>query len=209
MNQKLSFGEPFIETRYFEGEDTYTVTNSAILVNLDKEQDVIVNEEFHLGSLKAMVVRDVTISVPGKAMLVVGADTIRLYDRITMNALCAAWKSNYQLTGLPQHRNSPYIKSPKETLGNVSVNYCLVADPNAPSGIHKDHADPKVQELHVQIVGEGAVDLMKSQDPDSMFASLSLIAGSTHIATWNEEGSYPWHRYRSVTPCIFLAVEIH
>lgn len=209
MNQKLSFGEPFIETRYLEAEESFAVTNSAILVNLDKEQDVMINGEFALGALKAMVVRDVTISVPGKALLIVGADTIHLADRITMNALCAAWKSNYQLTGLPQHRNSPYFKSPKETLGNVSVNFCLVADPDAPSGIHKDHADPNVQELHVQIVGEGAVDLMKSQEPASMYASLPLIAGSTHMATWNQEGVYTWHRYRSVTPCIFLGVEVH
>ena len=209
MNQKLSFGEPFIETRYLEAEDAFAVSNSAILVNLDKEKDILINGEFALGALKALVVREVTISVPGKALLIVGADTINLADRITMNALCAAWKSNYQLTGLPQHRNSPYIKSPKETLGNVSVNFCLVADPDAPSGIHKDHADPNVQELHVQIVGEGAVDLMKSQDPASVYASLPLTAGSTHMATWNQEGVYTRHRYRSVTPCIFLGVEVH
>ncbi|MDD6212964.1 MAG: hypothetical protein PUB22_07480 [Clostridiales bacterium] len=209
MNQKLSFGEPFLETRYLESEEAFEVTFPSVLVNLDKEQEVIINGEFELAPLKAMAVRDVTVSVPGKALLIVGYDTINLADRITMNALCAAWKSNYQLTGLPQHKNSPYIKSPKETLGNVSVNFCLVADPDAPSGIHKDHADPKVQELHVQIVGQGAVDLMKSQDPDSMYASLPLSAGSTHMATWNKEGAYTWHRYRSITPCIFLGVEVH
>ena len=209
MNQKLSFGEPFIESRYLEAEESFAVTTSAILVNLDKEQDVIVNGEFALGSLKVMEVHDVEISVPGKALLIVGADTINLADRITMKSQCDAWKSNYQLTGLPQHKNSPYFKSPKETLGNVSVNFCLVADPDAPSGIHKDHADPRVQELHDQIEGEGAVDLMKSQNPDSMYASLPLTAGSTHMATWNGDGVYPWHRYRSVTPCIFMGIEIH
>ena len=39
MNQKLSFGEPFIESRYLEAEESFDVTNSAILVNLDKEQE--------------------------------------------------------------------------------------------------------------------------------------------------------------------------
>ena len=209
MNQKLSFGEPFIESRYLEAEESFDVTNSAIRVNLDKEQDIMINKAFALGALKALEVHDVTISVPGKALLIVGADTIQLNDRITMKSLCDVWKSNYQLTGLPQHKNSPYFKSPKETLGNVAVNFCLVADPDAPSGIHKEHADPHVQELHVQIVGEGAVDLMKSQNPDSRYASLPLTAGSTHMATWNKEGEYPWHRYRSVTPCIFMGVEIH
>ncbi len=123
MNQKLSFGEPFIESRYLEAEESFDVTNSAILVNLDKEQDIMINKEFALGALKALEVHDVTISVPGKALLIVGADTIQLNDRITMKSLCDAWKSNYQLTGLPQHKNSPYFKSPKETLGNVAVNF--------------------------------------------------------------------------------------
>ncbi|MCD8329560.1 MAG: hypothetical protein LUC27_02565 [Lachnospiraceae bacterium] len=209
MNQKLSLGEPFIETRYLEAEESFPVTLPAILINPDQEQDVIVNNEFILGPLKAMIIRDVTISVPGKALLIVGFDTLRLSDRLTMTALCSAWKSNYQLTGLPEHRTSPYFKSPQETLENVSINYCLVADPDAPSGIHREHADPTVKELHVQIVGEGAVDLMKSRDPSSLYASLPLTAGSTHISTWNKKGAYTWHRYRSVTPCIFLSVEIH
>ncbi len=209
MNQKLSLGEPFIETRYLEAEESFAVTFPAILVNPEQEQDILVNDEFVLGPLKAMIVRGVTISVPGKALLIVGFDALRLSDRLTMAALCRVWKSNYQLTGRPADRTSPYFKSPKETLGNVSINFCLVADPDAPSGIHREHTDPAVKELHVQIVGEGAVDLMKSQDPSSLYASLPLTVGSTHMATWNPEGAYPWHRYRSVTPCIFLGVEVH
>ena len=209
MNQKLSFGEPFLETRYLESEAAFDATFPAVLVNLDKEQEVIINGEFHLDPLKAMTVQDVTISVPGKALLVVGYDKIDLTDRLTMMALCTAWKTGYQLTGNTNQKIGPYIKSPKETLGNVNVNFCLVADPCAPSGIHKDHADPMVQELHVQIAGYGAVDLMKSQDPASCYASLPLAPGSTHQATWDHENAYTWHRYRSVTACIFLGVEIH
>ena len=209
MNKKLSFGEPFLETRYLEAEESFAVTFPAILVNLDKEQDVLVNGEFHLEPLKSMTVQDVEISVPGKAILVVGFDTINLSDRLTMAAMCAIWKTGYQLTGNPNQKIGPYIKSVKETLGNVNVNFCLVADPCAPSGIHRDHADPMVQELHVQIAGYGAVDLMKSANADSMYASLPLAPGSTHVATWDKENVYTWHRYRSVTPCIFLAVEVH
>ena len=76
MNQKLSFGEPFIESRYLEAEESFDVTNSAILVNLDKEQDIMINKEFALGALKALEVHDVTISVPGKALLIVGSQII-------------------------------------------------------------------------------------------------------------------------------------
>ena len=87
------------------------------------------------------------------------------------------------------------------------MNFCLVSEPDCPSGIHREHGGP-VQELHVQVVGEGALDLLRSEDPSSMFASLPLTAGSVHIPEWNEEGVYPWHRYRSKSRCIFLGVEI-
>lgn len=126
-----------------------------------------------------------------------------------MKSLCDVWKSNYQLTGLPQHKNSPYFKSPKETLGNVAVNFCLVADPDAPSGTIRSTQIPMYRSFTYRSWARVPVDLMKSQNPDSRYASLPLTAGSTHMATWNKEGEYPWHRYRSVTPCIFMGVEIH
>ena len=87
------------------------------------------------------------------------------------------------------------------------MNFCLVAEPNCPSGIHSEHDRP-IRELHVQVAGDGAVDLLRSADPAELFASLPLTAGSVHTATWNERGAYPWHRYRSVSRCIFLAISI-
>ncbi|MBR6207901.1 MAG: hypothetical protein IKQ69_02785 [Oscillospiraceae bacterium] len=207
MIQKLTFGEPFIAARYIEQEADYAAPDQCILVNLDTEQPVLVENGFSLPPLQACEIRFSHIRVPGKALLLRHAGTVDLNDLQTLDILRKVWKSNWELTHLPQHRGVPYYKSPKVTLGKLSMNLCLVAEPECPSGIHREHDRP-IRELHVQVVGQGAVDLLRSPDPASVYASLPLAAGTVHIPEWNAEGVYPWHRYRSVTRCIFLAVSI-
>ena len=207
MIQKLSFGEPFIETHYLENEASFTAEGRCLVVNLDEEKSVCVETSFSIPPLSTALVQDAELSVPGKALLICGFGLLDLNDLLTLDSLRAAWKSNWELTHLEKNRGVPYYKSPAVTLGGAEMNFCLVSEPNAPSGIHRIHSRP-VKELHVQITGEGAVDLLLSEDPESVFASLPLAAGTAHMPTWDKTGCYPWHRYRSVTRSIFLAVSI-
>ena len=207
MIEKLSFGEPFLETHYLENENAFTISGCCLLMNLDTEKSVLAENEFSVPPLSAAKLCDAQIDVPGKALLVFGSDTVDLNDLLTLDCLRSAWKSNWELTHLDKHRGVPYYKSPRVTVGGVTMNFCLVADPDCPSGIHREHGKP-VKELHMQVVGEGAVDLLRSEHPSTVFASLPLSAGTVHIPEWNAEGIYPWHRYRSVTRSIFLGIEI-
>ena len=207
MVEKQSFGEPFIETHYIEKEDGFSAEGRCLLVNLDTGEDVTVNGEFVLAPLSAAVVKDAQLRVPGKALLICGFGLLDPDDLLTLDGLRAAWKSNWELSGRERDRGVPFYKSPAVTLGGATMNFCLVAEPDTPSGIHRTHPQP-VRELHVQVAGLGAVDLLRSEDPESVYASLPLSAGGVHTATWDREGNYPWHRYRSVTRCIFLAVSI-
>lgn len=207
MIQKLSFGEPFLETRYIEREADCVVSGRCLLLNLDSEQPVLTEDGFELPPLQVCEVRDARVRVPGSALLIRNDEPPALNDLQTLDALRAVWKSNYELTHEEKQRGVPYYKSPKITLGKVTMNFCLVAEPDCPSGIHREHGRP-VRELHVQVAGDGAVDILRSADPADVFASLPLTAGSVHPATWNAHGEYPWHRYRSKSRCIFLAVSI-
>ena len=207
MVEKQSFGEPFIETHYIEKENSFSAEGRCLVVNLDAEENVTVNGEFALTPLSAAVVKDAELRVPGKALLICGFGLLDPEDLLTLDSLRAAWKSNWELTHLEKNRSVPYYKSPAVILGGVTMNFCLVSEPDAPSGIHRTHPQP-VRELHVQVAGRGAVDLLRSEDPESVFASLPLAAGTTHMATWDREGNYPWHRDRSVTRSVFLAVSV-
>ncbi len=227
MNQKLTIGEPFLETRIIEDESAFPVKGPAILLNLDTVMNISVGgvfsdsaEEsgtiskstsvcriFSLPPLQAAQICDTHISCKGKALLVIGADTLDLGDLTTIDCLRRIWKSNYEVTHQESQRGKPYYKSPRTSIDNISMNFVLVSEPGAPSGIHCKHAAP-IRELHLQIVGEGCVDLLAEDDPSAVFASLPLASGSTHVPEWNTELVYPWHRYRSVTRSIFMAVEI-
>lgn len=207
MIQKQSFGEPFIETHFIDNEQSVPAAGRCLVMNLDKEQCVTVEGEFAIPPMSAAIVLDAELSVPGKALMICNAGLLDLNDLMLLDCMRAAWKSNYQLSGLPQHRGVPYYKSPKLTLGGVSMNFVLVAEPNCPSGIHREHARP-VSELHLQVAGTGAVDLLRSADPNTVYASLPLAEGAVHVPEWNAQGVYPWHRYRSVTRSVFLAIEI-
>lgn len=35
-----------------------------------------------------------------------------------------------------------------------------------------------------------------------------LAPGQTHRPMYNRDGDYPWHQYETVTPSIFMAVEL-
>lgn len=205
--QKLSFGEPFIETRYLEGDLDFAVSGDAVIVNLDEEKEIIIDGEFRLSPLTAMVLHGASLDVPGKGLLIYGYGMLDLDDLQTLDCMRKAWKSNYELTGLDKHRGVPFYKSPRITIGDVTMNFCLVSEPGCPSGIHRTHQD-LIKELHVQIIGEAFVDLLRSDNPDSVNASLPLTAGITHMPTWDEAGVYPWHRYRTKTRSVFLGVEI-
>ncbi len=202
MVEKLSFGEPFIETAYLEAETAYRVEGTCLVVNLERAggQSLTLGGALHVAPLRCAVARDTELSVPGRALLIRNFGGLSLDDLETLDCLRAVWKS--------ARPGYPYYKSPKEEpAAGVRVNFCLVSEPNRPSGIHRTH-DVELDELHVQICGTGAVDVLRENDPDTVLASLPLAAGCTHDAAWDARGEYPWHRYRSVTRSIFLCVEL-
>lgn len=207
MNRKLTFGEPFIETRILEDEKHYHTSGRCIVVNLGREA-VTLEESFALQPLETVIASDGTVlDVPGKALLIANSGLLDLNDLKTLDVMRGVWKSNFELTHSDKQRGVPYYKSPRIDLNDVHMNFCLVSEPDYPSGIHRTHSG-NINELHVQIAGDGAVELMRSDSHDSCYASFPMTAGDVHCPIWNELGAYPWHRYRSISRCVFLAVEI-
>lgn len=202
MIEKLSFGEPFIETAYLEREEAYHVDEPCLLVNLERQGGKSIQAGAGLGiaPLCCAVVRNTDVSVPGHALMIRNFDTLSLDDLETLDCLRTVWKS--------ARKGYPYYKSPKiAPCAGVQINFCLVSEPNYPSGIHCTH-DRELDELHIQVCGTGAVDVLRENDPETVIASFPLAAGSTHAPVWDADGIYPWHRYRSVTRSIFLGMEL-
>ncbi|SET89313.1 hypothetical protein SAMN04487771_10628 [[Clostridium] aminophilum] len=207
MVEKMSFGEPFFEVYHIWKEEEFRVPRSGILVNVSEDQPIGVEREYFLKPFRTLKVADVCISVPGSAILISGEDALDLEDLKTLDSIRSIWKSNWEMTHDEKQRGVPFYKSPKAAMGNVRANFVLVADPGFPSGIHREHEVP-LRELHVQIVGAGAMDMLHENDPETVYASLPMISGGVHDTMWDEEGIYPWHRYRSITRSVFLVIEV-
>lgn len=202
MVQKQTFGEPFFETAYIENEQTVHAEGCCLVVNLDRQggRSIRIGEELSVAPYGCAVVKDADLSVQGKALLIKNFGDLSLEDLETIDCLRGVWKS--------ARKGYPYYKSPQaELTAGVRVNFCLVSEPNCPSGIHREHAK-ELDELHVQIIGSAYVDILQENDPDTVAVSLPLVAGSVHAPIWNDDGIYPWHRYRSATRSLFLALEI-
>ncbi len=204
MVQKLSIGEPFIETRLIREEEEYVTPGHCLLVNLDAEKSILVEEEFSLRPLSAMRTCGARIRVPGCALLICNVGTLDLSDLQTLDCLRKIWKNGSQ----GNRRGTPCYRSPQLVQDNLTARFVLVSEPDYPLGIHREHDGKRIREIHVQVVGDGAIDLLRSEDPDSRYATLPLTAGTAHTPTWNAEGIYPWHRYRSKSRCIFLVIKM-
>jgi len=86
----------------------------------------------------------------------------------------------------------------------------------APAGtdcfIHRRHA---FIELHTQVHGIGAMQKFTAQDHATRYQDVPMSPGVTAPADMfcslgpDGEFVYPWHQYRAVTDCVWLAVEYH
>ena len=207
MIEKMSFGEPFFEVHHIWKEEEFRMNGTGILVNVSENQPVCVEGEYSIAPFRVLKVKDACISVLGNAILILGADTIDPDDLKTLDSIRSIWKSNWELTHDEKQRGVPFYKSPKAVMDNVRANFVLVADPGFPSGIHREHEVP-LRELHVQIAGAGAMDLLRENDPETVYATLPMISGGVHDTMWDKNGTYPWHRYRSITRSVFLVIEV-
>ncbi len=78
-------------------------------------------------------------------------------------------------------------------------------------GLHRDHAFcpvPGFREVHTQIVGFGKMQQCRARDVDTLYLEEPMAPGTTHRPMYDDQGNYPWHQYETITPSIFMAVEM-
>jgi hypothetical protein len=78
-------------------------------------------------------------------------------------------------------------------------------------GLHKDHdfcPVPGFREVHTQIMGFGKMQQCTERDIATLYLEEPMAPGQTHRPMYDDEGNYPWHQFETITPSIFLAVEM-
>lgn len=205
--EKLKFGDPFFRVTYIEQETTFDIEGSAIVLNL-AEQPIQVEQQT-LGSLQSSVIYNSTLKAVDRAVVLAGFDEHdpdALYSEVKK-----VWPLAFDVRKEERLRGVSHYMGPKITLGNISLGLYHSGSVPLKVGLHRDHPwceKPGFKEVHTQIVGFGKMQQCREKDINTLYLEEPMSPGTTHRPMYDSEGNYPWHQYETVTPSIFMAVEI-
>lgn len=206
--EALDFAEPFFTVRHVTGTADFEVRGSAIVLNLSQAPVHI--EAQALGHLQSVIVRDASLHDLDHAILVerfdAHADAEALFD-----AVKRTWPSAWEVRKEERLRGVSHYMSPKVWIGRIGLTMYHSGSVPLNVGLHRDHAFcpvPGFREVHTQIVGFGKMQQCREKDIATLYLEEPMAPGTTHRPMYDAEGHYPWHQYETITPSIFMAVEM-
>jgi hypothetical protein len=176
----------------FEGKRQSVVLNCGDAVRLPDGRT--------LGSFQSGLFRD---GFNGDKLIVVEVGDNTEVTEAVAEMCRRQWKSAYETFGLDEFRGLDFYCSPRKELGELAFSFFYFGG-NTPGSIHREH---DFFELHTQVLGTGEMQKFRENDEKTLYEGVKMAPGYTHQPFFNSRGNYPWHRYRSVTKSILLAIE--
>lgn len=206
--ETLDFAEPFFTVRVVEDEATYPIRDKAIVLNV-RETPIRVRDQ-QIGHLQSTVVVDTILRGVGKAVVVE-----RFADHDDDGALFKqvrqTWPSAFDVRGEERLRGKSHYMSPKAWVGSLGLSMYHAGSVPLNVGLHQEHPFcpvPGFREVHTQIVGFGTMQQCREKDVSTLYLEEPMAPGMTHRPMYDADGNYPWHQYETITPSIFMAVEM-
>ena len=206
--QILDPAEPFFGLRLISDESDFELSGKVILLNLS-ETPIGIGNQF-LGPLQSAVVTNTRIHDIAHAVIVE-----RFADYPDEDALFRKvremWPSAFDVRKEERLRGIAHYMSPKIWKGRFGFTMYHSGSVPLNVGLHRDHAFcpvPGFREVHTQVVGFGKMQQCRENDLSTLYLEEPMAPGATHRPMYDEHGNYPWHQYETITPSIFLAVEM-
>lgn len=206
--ENLKFAAPFFAVKYITDEDRYSVANKSILLNLG--EDPIGVQDQSLKPLESVIVVNTEVRAIQAAVIIEKFDDYPHQERL-FEDVKKLWKLAYDLRGEERLKGVSHYLSPKANLGNIRLSMYHSGSVPLNVGLHKTHPfcpEPGFREVHTQIVGFGKMQQCREQDLNTLYLEETLAPGATHRPMYDAGGNYPWHQYETITPSIFMAVEM-
>ena len=205
---KIDIGEPFFSLELVKGEQSLPVISKAIVVNLSENPIRIENQKLH--EFQSNYVMGTDLVNVEQAILI-----RNLRPDLSEQELCDQvgefWPSAYQVRKEERLRNVGHYMSPKKWVGQQGFTFYYSATVPLNVGLHRDHSFcpvPGYREVHTQVVGLGKMQQCLSKDLSSLYFEELMAPGNTHRPMCTQNGEYPWHQYETITPSVFLAIEV-
>ena len=206
--ETLTIGDPFFQVRIVKDEAAYPISGKTIALNLSP--DPVRVREQTLGELQSVVLKDTEMRGVKHAAVIEGyadhGDDAELMARIR-----ETWPSAFEVRGEERLRGIEHYMSPKVWIGQFGFTIYHSASVPLNVGLHRDHAFcpvPGFREVHTQIVGFGKMQQCRERDVDTLYLEEPMAPGTTHRPMYDADGNYPWHQFETITPSVFMAVEM-
>ena len=206
--QSLDIAEPFFTIRLITDERSYPIDGKVIFLNLS-DTPVRIREQ-SLGALQSVVLADtVAEDVTHAAVIERFADCED--EAALMAQVRETWPSAFDVRQEERLRGIGHYMSPKVWIGQFGFTVYHSSTVPLNVGLHKEHAFcpvPGFREVHTQIMGFGKMQQCREQDVATLYLEEPMAPGATHRPMYDETGNFPWHQFETITPSIFMAVEM-
>ena len=128
-----------------------------------------------------------------------------------MERVRATWPSAYEVRGEDRLKGVEHYMSPKVWIGQTGLTLYHSGSVPLNVGMHRDHPFcpvPGFREVHTQVVGYGKMQQFRERDLKTLYLEELMAPGVTHRPMYDDEGNFPWHQFETVTPSVFMAVEM-
>ena len=206
--ETLDIAEPFFTLRLVKGEETHIIDGRAIVLNLAETPVQIMEQE--LAPLTSVIVQDCTLKVVQHIAVIEGFDAFT-DEAAFLEQVRATWPSAFDVRQEERLRGIGHYMSPKVWVGQFGFTFYHSATVPLNVGLHKDHdfcPVPGFREVHTQIVGFGKMQQCRERDICTLYLEEPMAPGTTHRPMYDAIGNYPWHQFETITPSIFMAVEM-
>ena len=204
----LSIADPFYRVQIVRNEAAVTITERTIVLNLAEEPLQVLGQT--LEQFQSATLRDVAVKNAVHAVLIEGLDD-HPDEAALMAQIRETWPSAFDVRQEERLRGVGHYMSPKVWVGQFGFTVYHSSTIPLNVGLHKDHdfcPVPGFREIHTQIAGFGKMQQCREKDLSTLYLEEPMAPGSTHRPMYDAEGNYPWHQFETITPSIFMAVEM-
>ena len=204
----LTIGDPFFKIRILRDEQTFRIDQKTIVLNLSDTPILV--EHQSLGALQSVILADIQMENIEHAVIVENFASHE-DEAALMRRIRDTWPSAFDVRGEERLRGIEHYMSPKVWVGQFGFTIYHSASIPLNVGLHKDHAFcpvPGFREVHTQIMGFGKMQQCREKDIATLYLEEPMAPGTTHRPMYDAEGNYPWHQFETITPSVFMAVEM-
>lgn len=204
--EALDFAEPFFTVKWLRDEPDHAVGARSILVNVSDKPVAIENQS--IGFFQSTVVTNTELKGVDSAVLVERFDD-HSDEAALLEEVSQVWQLAYNVRGEERLKGRSFWMSPKADFGVLKLGMYLAGSVPLNVGLHKTHVGfDHLKEVHTQIVGYGKMQQCREKDLSTLYLDEPLAPGASHRPMYDEHGNYPWHQYETITPGIFMAIEL-